>query len=39
MTTTRKFKAKYAQKSSLSESTIRGMEQYQRRVKNISDNK
>ena len=39
MTTTRKFKEKYAQKSFLSESTIRGMDQYQRRVKNISDNK
>ena len=39
MTTTRKFKAKYAQKSSLPESTIRGMEQYQRRVKSISDSK
>ena len=39
MTTTRKFKEKYAQKSFLSEPTIRGMEQYQRRVKNISDNK
>ena len=39
MTTTRKFKAKYAQKSSLPESTIRGMEQYKRRVKSISDSK
>jgi hypothetical protein len=36
MTTTRKFKAKYAQKSSLPESTVQGMEQYRRRVKEIS---
>ncbi len=36
MTTTRKFKAKYAQKETLPETTVLGLEHYKTRVKDIS---
>ena len=36
MTTTRKFKQKYEQRGSLSKATVQGLEQYRRRVKEIS---
>ena len=39
MTTTRKFKQKYEQRGTLSKATVQGLEQYRRRVKEISDQK
>lgn len=36
MTTTRKFKQKYEQRGTLSKATVQGLEQYRRRVKEIS---
>ena len=36
MTTTRKFKQKYEQRGTLSKATVQGLEQYKRRVKEIS---